>query len=169
MNHALADLQDLQFTTRDLVDRLRTLCGDDEEAFLDTLDGEADTTEAARRVLRWANEQEAAAESMKGLSATYASRAAVLLGRKDGARTALFHFLEYLGVKSMQLPEGTLSIRAGTAQLVGEVDPASLPDDLVRIKREPDKTAIKKALEGGREVPGYTLSNGAPSLSVRVR
>lgn len=167
--NAVRELADLEFTTRDLVDRLRTLCGDDEEAFLDSLDGEADTTDAARRVLRWANEQEAQAEAMKGLADTYASRAKVLMGRKDGARNALFHFLEYLGVKSMQLPEGTLSIRAGTPSLAGEADPATLPDDLVRIKREADRTAIKKALEAGRVVEGYALSNGAPSLSVRVR
>lgn len=167
--NALAELHDLQATTREMVDRLRVLCGDDEQAFLDTLDGECDTTEAARRVLRWANEQEAAAEAMRGLAETYAARSKVLLNRRDGARNALFHFLEYLGVKSMQLPEGTLSIRQGTPQVVGEADPAALPDDLVRVKREVDKTAIKKALEAGREVPGYSLSNGAPSLSVRVR
>lgn len=169
MNHALADLQDLQFTTRDLVDRLRTLCGDDEEAFLDTLDGEADTTEAARRVVRWTQEQAAQAGAMDGLSETYAARAKVFKARVEGGRNALFHFLQYLGVRSMALPECTLSIRNGTAGLSGEADPANLPDDLVRIKREPDKAAIKKALEAGREVPGYTLSNGAPSLSVRVR
>jgi hypothetical protein len=166
---ALAELHDLTFTTRDLVDRLRTLCGDDEEAFLDTLDGEADTTEAARRVLRWANEQEAQAEAMKGLADTYSARAKVLMGRKDGARQALFHFLEYLGVRTMPLPEGTLSIRAGTIGLTGDADVDELPDDLVRVKREPDKAAIKKALEAGRFVPGYSLSNGAPSLSVRVK
>lgn len=167
--NALRELSDLEFTTRDLVDRLRTLCGEDEEAFLDTLDGEADTTEAARRVLRWANEMEAQAGAMKTLAGEYSDRAKVLLGRKDGAREALFHFLQYLGVRAMQLPEGTLSIRQGTVSLSGEADPATLPDDLVRIKREPDKAAIKAALEAGREVPGYVLSNGAPSLSVRVR
>jgi hypothetical protein len=157
---ALADLHDLTFTTRDLVDRLRTLCGDDEEAFLDTLDGCADTTDAARRVLRWANEQEAQAEAMKDLAATYSARAKVLM--------ALFHFLEYLGVRSMQLPEATISIRQGTVSLTGEADPAALPDDLVRIKREPDKAAIKAAIEAGRHVPGYSLSNGGPVLSVRA-
>lgn len=167
--NALAELRDLEFTTRDLVDRLRTLCGDDEEAFLDTLDGEADTTEAARRVLRWLLEQDAQARAMGELSDLYAARSKVFEGRCDGTRRALFHFMEYLGVKSMPLPEATLSIRQGTIGLAGEADPDTLPDDLVRIKREPDKKAIRAALEAGREVPGYLLSNGAPSLSVRVR
>lgn len=169
MTHVLAELHDLTFTTRELVDRLRTLCDGDEEAFLDTLDGEADTTEAARRVLRWANEMEAQASAMKALAGEYSDRAKVLMSRKDGARNALFHFMEYLGVKSMALPEATLSIRAGQIGLAGEADPAELPDDLVRIKREADKAAIKAALEAGRDVPGYVLSNGSPSLSVRVR
>lgn len=169
MNHALADLQDLQFTTRDLVDRLRTLCGDDEESFLDTLDGEADTTEAARRVVRWMQEQTSQAEAMQNLGELYYARSKVFVSRSDGARRALFHFMEYLGVKSMALPEATLSVRQGQIGLAGEADADTLPDDLVRIKREPDKKAIRAALEAGREVPGYVLSNGAPSLSVRVR
>jgi hypothetical protein len=166
---ALRELSDLEFNTRDLVGRLRTLCGDDEQAFLDTLDGEADTTEAARRVVRWMNEQAAHVEANKGLAETYANRAKVFEARVHGARNALFHFMQYLGVKSMPLPEATLSISAGTSSLVGEADPAGLPDDLVRIKREPDKTAIKAALEAGRDVPGFTLSNASPRLSVRVR
>lgn len=169
MNHALADLQDLQFTTKELVDRLRTLCGDDEEAFLDTLDGEADTTEAARRVVRWMNEQEAQAEAMKGLSDTYAARAKVLMNRKDGARNALFHFLEYLGVKSMQLPEATISVRVGTESLIGDDNAIGLPEDLVRTKRFPDRKKIFEALKAGREVSGFSISNGEPGLSVRVR
>jgi len=166
---ALRDLSDLEFNTRDLVGRLRTLCGDDEQAFLDTLDGEADTSEAARAVVRWMMEQDAQAEAMKSLADTYHARSKVFTDRKAGARNALFHFMEYLGVKTMPLPEATLSVRNGVAGLVGESDPADLPDDLVRVKREPDKTAIKAALEAGREVPGYSLSNGSPSLSVRVR
>lgn len=166
---ALAELHDLTFTTRELVDRLRTLCGEDEEAFLDTLDGETDTTDAARRVVRWLVEQDAQADAMKALAETYSARSKVFTDRKAGARNALFHFMEYLGVKAMPLPEATLSIRQGTISLAGEADPAELPDDLVRIKREPDKAAIKAALEAGRDVPGYVLSNGSPSLSVRVR
>jgi hypothetical protein len=56
--NALADLHDLTFTTRDLVDRLRTLCGDDEEAFLDTLDGEARHHGSRSRSVRWMNDQD---------------------------------------------------------------------------------------------------------------
>lgn len=167
--NAIRELSDLQHDTRDLVGRLRTLCGDDEQAFLDTLDGEHDTTEAARRVWRWAKEQEADAEAMKGLADTYRARAKVFEDREAGARRALFHFMEYLGVKNLPLPEVTLFIRAGQIGLVGESDPATLPDDLVRVKREADRTAIRKALEAGRVVEGYSLSNGGPSLSVRVR
>lgn len=167
--NAFRELSDLQHDTRDLVGRLRTLCGDDEQAFLDSLDGEADTTDAARRVVRWMVEQDAQAQAMNGLAATYAARSKVFEARYDGARRALFHFMEYLGVRGLPLPEATLSIRAGTVSLSGESDPATLPDDLVRIRREADKTAIKKALEAGRVVEGYSLSNGGPSLSVRVR
>lgn len=166
---AIHDFHQETSETRDLVARIRSLCGDDEQAFVDTLDGETEVIEAARRVVRWLLEQEAHAESVKGLASTYQARSKVFEDRVSGARNALFHFLQQLGLPSMPLPEATLSVRAGTVSLTGEADPADLPDDLVRIKREPNRTAIKAALEAGRDVPGYALSNAAPSLSVRVR
>lgn len=166
---AADDLRHAALEESGFIDRLRELCGEDEQAFLDMIEGETEITEAARRALRWANEQEAQAEAMKGLADTYRARAGVLIGRRDGARNALLHLLDFLGVKSIQLPEGTISARAGVVSLLGECDPYLLSDDLVRSKREPDKAAIKKAIEAGRHVPGYSLSNGAPSLSVRVR
>lgn len=162
------ELHHLAQDSRELVERLRVICGDDDQAFLDTLDGEMDVTEAASRALRWLHEQQAQAEACKSLSDIYAARRKVFDGRVEGARTALFHFLQYLGVKSMPLPEGTLSIVAGREKVMGDPDADALPDTLVRIKREPDKTAIKAALEAGETVAGYTLSNGGQTLQVKV-
>lgn len=165
----IMDLKDLTVNTRDLVGRLRTLCGDDEQTFLDTLEGCSDVHEAASRVIRWMNEQEAHAVSMKGLAATYNARSKVFEGRVDGARNALFHLLQYLGVRTMLLPEATLSIVSGKVKVMGEPDADKLPDNLVRTKREPDMAAIRAELEAGRYVAGCSLSNTAPTLAVRTR
>jgi hypothetical protein len=61
----------------------------------------------------------------------------------------------------------TVSFGLSKPALVGEADPETLPDDLVRVKREPNRTAIKAALEDGRDVPGFVMSNGRPTCTIR--
>lgn len=169
MADAAQDLRHETHEVANLVGRLRELCGDDEQAFIDTLEGETEVIEAARRVVRWLHEQGAQADACNGLASTYKARASVFDERVQRARLALFHFLNEMGLKSMPLPEGTLSIVAGRSSVVGEVDPEALPDRFVRVKREANRSAIKAALEAGEAVDGFTLSNSPPTLSVRVR
>jgi hypothetical protein len=134
-----------------------------------TLDGETEAVEAARRVVRWLHEQHAHAAACTGLATTYKARASVFEERVERARTALFHFLSEMGLKSMPLPEATLSVVAGRTAVVGEGDAETLPDKFVRVKREPNRSAIKLALEAGERVDGFSLSNNPPTLMVRVR
>ena len=86
--------------------------------------------------------------------------------RDDFLRGLLFKILQHANVRKLEVPEATLSIKNGTQQLVGNPDPATLPDELCRIIREPDKVKIKAALLAGDTVPGFVLSNSAPSLAV---
>lgn len=164
---AIYDLQSEEAQTAGLIARLRDLCGDDEQAFIDMVEGETEVTEAARAVIRWMNEQSAASEAMKSLAAIYSARAKVFADRDVGARNALFHLLQFLGIPSMALPEATLSISAGAPQISGEPDVEQLPEQYVRVKREADKVAILAALKRGEYVPGCSLSNTPPRLSVR--
>lgn len=169
MSDALQDLRQETREVANLAARLRDLCGEDEQAFVDTLDGETEAVEAARRVVRWIAEQQAQEGACNGLAATYKARASMFSERQERARLALFHFLSEMGQKSMPLPEATLSIVAGRVKVEGEPDVDTLPDRLVRVKREADKAAIKAALEAGEAVPGCSLSNNAPTLMIRVR
>lgn len=169
MADAAQDLRHETHEVANLIARLRDLCGDDEEAFIDTLDGETEVIEAARRVVRWLLEQGAQQAACKELVNTYSGRAAMFDERATRARVALFHFLNEVGVKSMPLPEATLSIVSGRVSVAGDGDPALLPPHLVRVKREPDRSAIKVALEAGETVEGFSLSNNPPTLMVRVR
>ena len=165
-------MQDLRQETREvanLVARLRDLCGEDDQAFIDTLDGSTEAVEAARRVVRWIMEQGANQAACKELANVYAGRASMFDERTQRGRTALFHFLQEMGLKSMPLPEATLSVVAGRVSVAGDCDVALLPPHLVRVKREPDRSAIKTALEAGEAVEGFSLSNNAPTLMVRVR
>lgn len=169
MADAILDLRQETSEVSNLIARLRDLCGDDEQAFIDTLEGETEVVEAARRVVRWLHEQGAQQAACKGLENVYRTRASMFEERVDRARTALFHFLTEMGLKSMPLPEGTLSVVAGRTAVVGEGNPEALPDKFVRVKRAANRSAIKTALEAGETVEGFSLSNNPPTLMVRVR
>jgi len=52
-----------------------------------------------------------------------------------------------------------------SVQIVNE---DSVPTQLCKIVRSPDKTAIKKLLEAGEVVPGAQLQRGADGVTVRV-
>lgn len=169
MADALTDLRHETHEVANLAARLRDLCGDDDQAFLDTLEGETEAVEAARRVVRWMSEQQANEGACNGLATTYKARAAVFADRVERSRLALFHFLTEMGLKSMPLPEATLSVVAGRVSVVGEADPEKLPERFVRVKREANRSAIKAALEAGERVDGFSLSNNPPTIMVRVR
>jgi Siphovirus Gp157 len=87
--------------------------------------------------------------------------------RVEYYRALMLKVLQSADLKKVELAAATLSQRNGTQQLIGDPDPDALPDDLVRIKREPDLPAIREALSNGRELPGLTLSNGPPTLAIR--
>ena len=66
-----------------------------------------------------------------------------------------------------ELPEATLSIRQGTPKVV-IINEREIPDEFMRIKKEPDKTRIKAVMTAGEVVSGCALSNAEPSLTIRT-
>jgi hypothetical protein len=80
-------------------------------------------------------------------------RACFVSAGRDKLKTGLFSF-------SIGKPRASVQV----------VDLEAIPEDLLRVvpeTREPDKIAIKKALDSGREVPGVCLVEGSASLTVR--
>ena len=64
-------------------------------------------------------------------------------------------------LKRAELPEATLSVRSGQPKVL-IINEQEIPDEYMRIKKEPDKTRIKAALSGNQNVPGAALSNVEP-------
>lgn len=169
MNDTLNHLRNRGSQIAELAKAIRELAGDDDLAFADTLDGETDAIQAARGAVRMVQAMEAMAESASGLTGLYSARAKAFEARGQRARDAIAHFMGEIGEKTLVLPEGTVSLATGGVSLAGDPDIASLPDDLIKVTRSPDRTAIKAALQAGREVPGCALTNGKPSLRIRTR
>jgi hypothetical protein len=142
---------------------------EDDEAWLASLESETKFEELVTQLVRRIDDSKALAEGTAGRLTELQERKARMLHRMESLRNLLFKLMESAELAKLELPEATISVRKGTPQLIGEADPASLPDELCKISRSPDRTAIKDALKTGKEVPGFSLSNATPSLSIRIK
>lgn len=169
MTDVLHDLKNMGRAIAPLAQQIRELCGDDDLAFVDTLEGETDALKAASAAVRTVHVMDAMAEATKVVADRYRARAADFSRRSACARAALAQFMGEIGETKLILPEGTVSLANGVPSVIGEPDVDALPDAMVRTKREPDRSAIKEALLAGVVIPGCSLSNAPPRLQIRVR
>jgi hypothetical protein len=142
---------------------------EDDEAWLASLESETKFEELVTQLVRRIDDSKALAEGTAGRLTELQERKARLLHRMESLRNLLFKLMESAELAKLELPEATITIRKGSPQLIGEADPVSLPGDLCKISRSPDRTAIKEALKNGQTVPGFSLSNSTPSLSIRIK
>ena len=119
----------------------------------------ASDLEAKAKFLTERAKQEA--ERFKKLAAASANAAKRL---KEESVKALD--IAHPGQTKWELPEHKVSLRKAPPS-VEVFDEDKLPDNYLRIKSEPDKTAIKAALKAGEEVPGARLAD--PTTSIQVR
>lgn len=73
--------------------------------------------------------------------------------------------MEDLGVKKLEGATSVLRLHAKPASVIIE-NPAEIPAKFIveKIVRDPDKRAIKAAIDAGEDVPGATLAIGGNSL-----
>jgi nitrogen fixation/metabolism regulation signal transduction histidine kinase len=142
---------------------------EDDEAWAATLESETDFNEVLTTIVRRIEDTKALVIGTKDRFEELKARKDRFEHRVETLRELAFKIMAAAELAKVELPEATLSLRAGTQQLVGEADPATLPDSLCKISRSPDRTAIKEALKEGKTVPGFLLSNSQPSLTIRIK
>ena len=142
---------------------------DDDALFADMLDGEGgDALDLLRTALRASLDAEAQARACKARIGQLAERQRRHEGRAAALQEAVHRAMRDLGIPRLRDAEFTASRREG-GERVEVADPALLPEPYVRIRREPDKTALLAALKAGEAVPGAVLARGEETLSVRVK
>jgi hypothetical protein len=142
---------------------------DDEVLRADMLDGSTDIGDILTSLIHTIQDATALEEGTRARLVELKLRGQRFTMRVEFVRALIFKIMETAQLKKLELSEATLLIRANPQQIVGELDAAMLPDELCRIKREPDKAKIRARLLEGGEVPGCMLSNAPPSLMVRVK
>lgn len=142
---------------------------EDETLRADTLEGATDIKQVLTALFEAADDNKTLMEAITLRVQTLTARKARLLRRVEFLRDLMLRILQSADQKKIELAAATLLQRATQPQIVGEINADALPDDLVRIKREPDRVKIREALLARREVPGLSLSNAPPTLSINVR
>jgi len=149
-------------------DNIRAMVGDDEDCFLDTLDGETDAMDVLGKLIQERQEIQANEVAVKALAKTYQERAAKLNAKADAISQTIGHLLDAIGSKKVAHPLATVS-RTKARQSVLVTNPEEIPTQLTKTKRSPDLAAIKKQLEAGEFVPGAEIKLGNPGVTVRVK
>jgi hypothetical protein len=141
---------------------------EDDEAWIATLESETSFNDLLTNIVRRIEDTKALVIGTKDRLEELKARRDRFEHRVDTLRNLAFKLMQAAEIARIELPEASLSLRAGTQQLIGGMLD-ELPDSLCKISREPNRTAIKEALKDGVTVPGFTLSNSPPSLTIRIK
>lgn len=142
---------------------------DDEVLRADMLDGATDIEAVLTSLFRSSSRDKSMADAITVRIDQLSARRARFRARVEFLRGLMLKVLQSADRKKFELAEATLSQRASQPQIVGEVDVDALPDDLVKITREANRTAIREALLARRQLPGLSLSNSPPALTITTK
>jgi hypothetical protein len=142
---------------------------EDDEAWQMSLESETNINEFLTSIVHKIEDTKALVIGTKDRFEELKARKDRFEHRIEALRELAFKVMHAAELAKAELPEATLSLRAGTQQLVGNEDPEYMPDEYVKISRSLDRTKIKEALKAGQTVPGFQLSNSQPTLSIRIK
>jgi hypothetical protein len=141
---------------------------DDEDLYLDTIEGQTNSFELLDLLIREIkmdeSMQQAVAEHINDLK----SRKHRFERRETFRRKLVHQILEILGLRKLERPEATLTLRPKIASVV-ILDEFSVPEKYWRIKRELNLAEIRATLQQGHTVPGTALSNRADTLYLNTK
>lgn len=141
---------------------------EDDEALVLSLESETDAVSLCEKLVRAAKEAEVRSDAIGKYVADLRARADLLDIRSERLRDTLLKIMDAAGIKSLPLAAATLSIRY--TPHVNVIERELVPEYYRRQPPwEPHKNLIGAALKAGQHVPGCTLSNPEPSLSIRVK
>jgi len=139
---------------------------DDEELRLDTLHGCTNFVEIIDSLLLKTQDAEALSSACDNVVKEIRKRKERFDIRSDFNRELIKKLMEIADIRKLELATATVSVTNKPSSVV-IVDEALLPPEFLRIKSEPNKTAIKEAILGGNTVTGASMSNGGTTLMIK--
>lgn len=138
----------------------------DDDFKQDILEGSTDFIEIIDRLLVNLYITNGYIDGAKDARARIDTRISRLSAKSELIRRLIKRLMDIAEIRKVNAPSGTVSVGA-KAQGVEIVDADLLPDECLRIKKEPNKTLIGEKLKAGEDVPGARLTNGGETLIVR--
>lgn len=156
-------LYDIAREYREAADKLADL-DLDEQTVADTLESMGGELEVkATNVAFFTRNLEALAASIKEAEAGMAARRKAIENRAQRMRDYLLNCMQLAGVQKIEAPYFKLAQRENPPAVVID-EPGLIPAEYMKQPEppppSPDKTAIKAAIQQGKEVPGAHLQRG---------
>lgn len=166
------DLDKQARIARAVLDSIRSVDPDDEVLALDTVEGETSLFEVIDAILVRRLATLGMAEGTKAAIGDLKARQKRFEDRANYDRTIIEQAMALAELKTLQRPVATLSMADRKPSLVITTE-ADIP---AKYWNPGDPTLDRKALAAdlaslgdGENIPGATLSNGAPTLSIRTK
>jgi hypothetical protein len=141
----------------------------DEQTFADTIEGlgiEDDFKSKALNVSSYFQSQEAECEAMRTAERRIAERRKSKERHVERLKNYLLSNMLKVGITAIECPEFVVKVVKCPVS-VEIIDELLLPDGLMRIKKEPDKTAIKEWLLYSGELNGAVLVKDKMRLQIK--
>lgn len=139
---------------------------DDQDLLADMLEGQTDFNEVIAALAKDIKLAKANVAGIKEVAKELKERQSRFEAKEEFCRSLIHKLMDAAGVKKLTLPVATVNI-TNVSPSVMILDESAIPDDFMRIKKEPNKTAIKAALETGQSIAGAVMSNGSTTVSIR--
>lgn len=145
-----------------------SMTAEDPDAEIEDVTGDsvADVEAALRRIVVKIQDAQDMATTARQRATEAGERARRFDARAARLKGVVMACMDAMGWRKREWAEATVSLRAPQLGVL-ITDEAALPEELVRVKVEPDKAAIKALLQQGVVVPGAVLANGMPSLIIK--
>lgn len=151
---------------REIVAEVMAAHPDDEDLLHDMLEGETEFIELIDWLARQEGELGAMGDVLKQRAVEISARRKRLEEGRKRIRGRIADLIRQSNLKTVRTPEATITLRAARPALVIDNE-AEIPEHLTKVVRQPDKTAIRAALERGENVPGAHLEPVDHSLTIR--
>lgn len=122
----------------------------------------------AQSVIAYIKNQEITEKMLEGHIGQMTGKLKAAKARNQSLKDYLARNMQAAGITEIKADDGTFKASFRKSEAVVILDEAQIPAEFMReaVKTEPDKTAIRKAIESGREVAGAKIE-GRKNLQIR--
>lgn len=122
----------------------------------------------AQSVIAYIKNQEITEKMLEGHIRQMTGKLKAAKARNQSLKDYLARNMQAAGITEIKADDGTFKASFRKSEAVVILDEAQIPAEFMReaVKTEPDKTAIRKAIESGRQVAGAKIE-GRKNLQIR--